>query len=342
MRPTLLLLVAVVGTAAPSSAGSSTFTEGFEGGTNRAAWSFIAGFDRIQTSGGNPGAWLRQPSFDTFAPILSNDPGQPSPFQGDFRAAGVARISLDARTDATTFGNPTGFEMSLLLRDTKGTAIPDDDDYAYFVGPQVPQPGEGWVHYDFAIPSSSTAAVPTGWFGGWAGDPENFRPGVDWNDVITSVDVVEVWWLDPRLFAIFRNWDVGVDNVAIELEALPATVTPRFSRANANSLTSKAAPVLGTVWPATLDCSGHASGLAALAGGALPSFGIPADQGELLLDPADLFFVLGLAHAGGPVDFAQPVPATPALCGTPVFVQGLCTGAPGGQLSNALDLVLGL
>ena len=52
----------------------------------------------------------------------------------------------------------------------------------------MPLPGQGWVHYDFNVPSASTAPVPPGWSGGWSGNPSAFRPGVDWNDVITSVD----------------------------------------------------------------------------------------------------------------------------------------------------------
>jgi hypothetical protein len=113
--------------------------------------------------------------------------------------------------------------MSILLRDTKGTPTnPDDDDYAYYVGPNVPLFADGWMHFDFAIPSDSTDAVPEGWRGGWSGDPENFRPGVDWNDVITNVDSVEFWWINPSFFAIIAQWEVGVDNISITTE--PASV----------------------------------------------------------------------------------------------------------------------
>jgi hypothetical protein len=127
----------------------------------------------------------------------------------------VTSIGVDARTDAATFG-AGGRQFSLLLRNIRGTPNnPDDDDYAYFVGPTVPQVGEGWKSFDFNVPSQDTSAVPAGWSGGHAGDPENFRPGVTWNDVITNVDVVEFWWLHPAFFAIFQQWDVGVDNVRV-------------------------------------------------------------------------------------------------------------------------------
>ena len=58
------------------------------------------------------------------------------------------------------------------------------------------------------------------------------------------------------------------------------------------------------------------------------------------------------AHAGSACELAWSVPLDMALAGKPLYVQGLCRGEPGtggpglirfaaGQLSNALDLVLG-
>jgi len=167
----------------------------------------------VQATGGNPGQWLNNPSLDTFAPILTTDEGV-ADFTGDYRAMGVTSITFDARTDYIDFP-PVPINMSVLLRDTKGTASVDDDDYAYFPGEIIPQPGEGWLHYDFTIPSASLDDVPNGWFGGWVGDGENFRPGVTWGDVITSVDVLEIWWFHPAYFGIFQNWNVGIDNLTI-------------------------------------------------------------------------------------------------------------------------------
>jgi hypothetical protein len=205
-----LLLAAALATPAVAQ------VDDFENGTNPNGWSFgVTTPDVIESTGGNPGGWLHNPLIDSFAPILTIDPASTSLFVGDLRANGVTRIGLDAITNSATFG-AAGREMSILLRDTKGTFDVSDDDYAYFVGPLVPQVGAGWSSYSFDIPSQSTAAVPAGWKGGWVGDPENFRPGVEWSDVITNVDVVEFWWLNPSFFAIFQQWDVGVDNIFVE------------------------------------------------------------------------------------------------------------------------------
>jgi hypothetical protein len=313
-------------------------TDDFEAGENIGRWSFIEGADVIETTGGNPGAWLHQPTFDTFAPILQTRGA--SAFVGDYRQMGVTQISLDARTDATQFGS-AGFQMSLLLRDTKGTFPVDDDDYAFFVGPQVPQPGQGWVHYDFAIPSASTASVPPGWLGGWAGDPSNFRPGVDWNTVIQSVDRVEIWWLDPQLFAIFQQWNVGADNISITAAPPLASATPRNgSGINPNTLSAVTLPALGATWSTLLDCTGHAPGLAALFFSAGKASGPTIGFGQVLFEPAGAL-VLSMPNAGGGSQFDLLLPADPVFCGARLTLQGLCTGGPVPQLSNALDVVLG-
>ncbi|MFT7679183.1 MAG: hypothetical protein ACI8QC_003183 [Planctomycetota bacterium] len=197
-------------------ASAAQANDDFDSGTNPNGWSFgVTTPDVVEPNGGNPGGYLHNPFVASFAPIVQNDENIPSAFTGDFRAAGVTRISVDAITNSVNFGN-TGFEFSMVLRDTKGTPQFDDDDYAYYVGPEGPQEGNGWKSFIFDVPSQSTDAVPAGWKGGWAGDGENFRPGVEWSDIITNVDRVEFWWLNPSFFAIIQNWDVGIDNVTVE------------------------------------------------------------------------------------------------------------------------------
>ena len=199
----------------PVAAMADTFTDGFDLNHNIGGWA-ISGNTNIDVTGGNPGYWLHNPLADTFFPIVRTNGD--SPFVGDFREMGVTTISFDAVLVDYAFPSPP-WPMSLLLRDTNGTpGDPADDDFAYFVGPLIPVVGQGWVHYEFAVPSADTTPVPAGWSGGWAGNPENFRPGVDWNDVITSVDRVEIVWNHPAFFAIFAQWNVGMDNISITTE----------------------------------------------------------------------------------------------------------------------------
>lgn len=192
------------------AATAGTVVDDFEGGTNAGGWYYNGG-EVIETTGGNPGGWLHNDFIDNFAPIFNSAWNVPD-FTGNFRSADVTGFSFDARLS----GYSTSINMSILLRDTNGTpGFVDDDDYAYFAGPNIP-PGDGtWVHYDFPIPSQDMSPVPAGWSGGWVGDLEHFRPGVDWNDVITSVDRVEIWFWHPAYFGIFTFWDAGLDNVSI-------------------------------------------------------------------------------------------------------------------------------
>lgn len=208
--------------AAAGTASADVFTDTFESGGSAGNWHFIRGFDSIEQSGGNPGRYLRQRTYDTFAPQAKADDG---PFVGDYRAMGVTHLSVDAITYHRDFGPPVGFEFSLLLRDTKGTDTVDDDDYTYYVGDEVPLPGQGWKSFLFEVPSHQDD-LPAGWRGGWVGDGENFRPGVTWGDVITSVDKVEFWWMNPAYFAAFAMWDIGLDNPAIHTIPAPGALAP--------------------------------------------------------------------------------------------------------------------
>lgn len=321
--------------------GLTTVTEGFTGGTNAEGWTFGAPNEVIVSNGGNPGDFLRSFPFQTFAPICTTTDTLATSFVGDLRAKGATRISFDAFVGAG--GPPAGFAMSLLLRDTKGTASdPNDDDYAYFVGPGIPAIGAGWTHYDFDIPSQSTDAVPSGWTGGWVGDPVNFRPGIDWNDVIESVDRVEIWFIDPSFFAIIQNWDVGVDNLEIETQFL-AQQTQRQGLPNPQSYTSTP-PVLGTTVVCTVDLSttghttaflvGYQSALdVALGNGARLLVNVADPNGELLALPSQ----------GGPLaTFGVAIPCDVSLAGLEVYTQALhLFGVTPFALSNSVDWTLG-
>lgn len=214
------MLPAAAIAAAATIAHADVFTDTFEDGSNAGGWHFIQGGDTIEQSGGNPGRYLHQSQYDTFAPQAKAIQG---PFVGDYRAMGVTQIGVDAITFHRDFGDPVGFEFSLLLRDTQGTDDVDDDDYTYFVGPEVPLPGQGWKEYLFDVPANAND-LPAGWKGGWVGDSENFRPGITWADVMGSVDRVEFWWINPTYFAFLANWDVGIDNASISTVPTPGVL----------------------------------------------------------------------------------------------------------------------
>ena len=106
------------------------------------------------------------------------------------------------------------------------------------------------------------------------------------------------------------------------------------------TLKSWSPPLIGGSWVSGLDCGDHAPGSAALFVMDAELSGLLTPYGELLVAGRLLHLEI-LPHHGLPLYFSVPLPYDASLCGIEVFAQGLCTGAPGPRLSNALDVVLG-
>jgi len=115
------------------------------------------------------------------------------------------------------------------------------------------------------------------------------------------------------------------------------------SGANAVRYTSASTPVHGAAWSATVDCSGHAPGSFVLVARAAPSAGTLLAAGELLVDPSSALLGLFVAAHAGDLRATPPfvVPSETALCGARLYTQVAILGAPGPELTNALDLRLG-
>jgi len=196
MRNTILTVLA----AALCPAGlAQTTIDTFSGGVNLGGWTFISGFDVLEPTGGNPGEYLHNNFYDTFAPMPRTTGA--SAFTGDWRANGVTSFGVDLRTFSTQFQFQR--EASLVL--TAGSCS------VYWLGTAfVPQVSEGWKSLDFAIDSASVT-LPPGWtvLNGCGSDDAT------WNTVITGVTEVTLFYGDPTNFFIFDVWDVGLDNARI-------------------------------------------------------------------------------------------------------------------------------
>ncbi len=205
MRTLPLFFLATIVTLAQSS-----LVETFDGGSNQGGWSYglPASFP---ATGGNPGSFLLVSGLDTFAPIAVST--EPSPFTGDYRQRKVTSIGVDLLTLAVDF-SAAGRPLTLMLIYDNGT--PNnfaDDTAAFYLGANIPEPGEGWLPYDFAVPSESDT-LPDGWELlnlGDSGSPAQ----ATWAQVIANVAQVRFFYGDPRLFFIFQMWTVGMDNVRI-------------------------------------------------------------------------------------------------------------------------------
>jgi hypothetical protein len=212
-RQTSSTFAAAVFLAGISTFAETTVVETFDGGSNQGGWSFGTGNEVIESTGGNPGAYLHDSFVDTFAPQPRTSLGKDSPFTGDFRARRVSSVGIDLITydvDFSADGRPL---TVMLISDNRTPSDFSDDWAAYSIGAaNVPRPGQGWLSYDFAIPSQETS-LPAGWntiaFG------PNSPANPDWNAAITQVAQLRYFYGDPELFFIFQAWDLGMDNPRI-------------------------------------------------------------------------------------------------------------------------------
>ena len=203
-----------------------TFVEGFETGSNTGNWSFFGdpttGLEVIDPSGGNPGSFWHSlcgeglACLDTFAPQLRTQVGVESIFTGDYRGKGVTTMGVDLAVlgppGVTTGGRP----LTLILRHDADTPDdPFDDVVVYRLGKRnIPSDDGNWRQYRFQVPSSKTT-LPNGWLVlQGSGDDD-----ADWNQVIQDVSQAEYFFGDPTFFFIFQQWELGVDNLRIRLNA---------------------------------------------------------------------------------------------------------------------------
>jgi hypothetical protein len=205
-------------------------TDTFSNASNQGNWGFGCPGDVFSDPGGNPGTFRRMTNLDSFAPMARNCGAHQSVFTGRYRREKVFSVSVDFKTFSASY---TTEERPLTLVLVNHAGTPDDitdDLYVFYVGreniPAESGSGSGWVRYQFAVPSDSPilprprSAVEgePGWV---AAVGEVFAPAEDpdavWNTVIQHVDEVIFWWHDPRYFAIFQMWDVGMDNAAIAM-----------------------------------------------------------------------------------------------------------------------------
>lgn len=212
MKNLLMLVCVAVLISLPMASMAQSVVEDFEDGLNDYEWTFGNDNDTVIIGGGNPGNWFRNDYLNTFGVRLRSAIGA-ADFTGNYRMMGVERFSIDARMDLNPYST-YGVPLCILLRRVNDPDDAYDDDYAFFRGDPIPDEGQGWIHYEFEIPSCSTDSIPEGWTGGGA-DPGFFNPGRSWNDVIVQVDKVEFWFWDVEWYGNYNWFDAGVDNITI-------------------------------------------------------------------------------------------------------------------------------
>lgn len=194
----------------PVAAAPTTFVESYNG---TATWQLGIN-DTIETSGGHPGAWLHNAQLDAGVPQPAYTGPMPSPFFGDYRAAGVTSLGIDVNILGASMGVGHTRTMALVLGSDMGTPDdPFDDCQAFYAGHEpLPQPGGGWRSFEFRVPASSTR-LPAGWqLDGACG---GLSPDDAWNAIITHVTRVGFPFAPPMTMWFYQEWDLGLDNVRI-------------------------------------------------------------------------------------------------------------------------------
>lgn len=214
----LLFAASLCALLATSASAQTTFVETFDSG-NEGNWWYGIPTPPIEMTGGNPGAYLREPLLDTFAPSARTQ-DLVSEFTGNYVSRDVTSIGIDLITlDAMTAG---GRPCALMLV--------SGDEAAFTLGPNIPLVGEGWISYDFDIPAPGADLPP-----GWASiDLTTGLAGVQtWETFLSNVERVQFFYGNPEYFFIFQQWDIGLDNPRITSGSGPSD--PQFDRGDANN-----------------------------------------------------------------------------------------------------------
>lgn len=193
----------------------------FEGGINNGDWTWGNAADAVNPAGGNPDGWLGNDNLFSFAPRLRCPADTPG-WTGDFVAKGVSRIAGDFQS----LNGPSYmgyYPLCFMLTNHMGTPSDPTDDVYVYVDPNMqyaPDLNVGWVHYEFAVPSDFVGApgeLPAGWKGGSAATGgAAFPTDITWQEVLSDVGRLEIWFWDPDMVGAFQEFSVGADNLILE------------------------------------------------------------------------------------------------------------------------------
>ena len=221
---TLLTLALILTLAGSALAAGSTVAD-FEGGVNNGDWTWGNAADAVESTGGTPDGWFHNDYLNTFGPRLRCGVDAYG-WTGDFVASGVNRIAGDFQTISATTAYMQYYPFTVLLRNHMGTPNDHSDDVYVYYNPDLqfsPDIGQGWVHYDFAIPygfAGGPGEVPENWMGGSPANLEMLPSDITWQEVLSDVSI-EFWFWHPAMFGVLEWFDMGADNIIIEWEGGP-------------------------------------------------------------------------------------------------------------------------
>lgn len=214
-----------------ATAGASS-TETYDDGSDDGSWIATFGSPRIiESSGGNPGAYLQQGGFSTHTPTWGTaspryQPGfddaykVDSVFTGDWKDAGVNSLSADMDIiQSGGWGPSRAVTLELVQMDATGFNINFEATYT------LPDFGEtppvGWQTYTFPVDADSSK-VPAGWV--FMDGNGNTAKNSDWSTFLQRIDLTTIGYYKPGFAYVgFGTWTLGIDNINIQTVPEPTS-----------------------------------------------------------------------------------------------------------------------
>jgi hypothetical protein len=205
---------------------TNSFIETYDDGADVGLWHCSVGVPRIiETSGGNPGAYLQQGGFSSSIPTWGSistrfQPGVNDPYKidsiytGDWTSLGVTGIAADLNViQVATWATDRAVTLELLQMDETGFNVNYDATYTL---PDLPEPPIGWQTYSFPVDANSPT-IPQGWVF-TRGDG---TPGTDaeWSPFLHRIDLASIGFYKPGFaYPSLGTWILGIDNIEIDFQ----------------------------------------------------------------------------------------------------------------------------
>lgn len=195
-----------------------TFDAGSEGWNGPQG---VGGSTVIEATGGNPGAHLHT-VFNDFG--ITFDNSTHPDFVFDYTQLPTVTLGLDLKVDAIDFsGSPVSRPWLIELRDLDEPPGGFPWVSVWFKFADIAQATHGdWTTVSVTIADTSAAALPAGWGGFGAEDPMGnpiLPPDRTFTDVLAGIDEVAYTTLEPGFVFGFTDFDVRLDNIAIDTTA---------------------------------------------------------------------------------------------------------------------------
>lgn len=215
--------IACLALVAAAQSATTTFSNGDEGWDGPQG---IGGATFIDGSFGNAAPALHT-VFNDFGITFSNSTN--GAFIGNYTQSPQVDISLDTYTSFLNFfGLDVQREFIVELRDYDNPEGGYPWTSVWYSLGILDAANPGWHNWGVHIADTSATALPAGWGGYGAEDPNTFEPILPadrtFASVLAGVDEIAFTTLVPGFFFGFADHDVSIDNITVNFVPEPASL----------------------------------------------------------------------------------------------------------------------